>query len=185
MSTTAITAPQPATGLLRVLGVVFGVSVAIGNSIGVGIMRSSGANAALLPNSVLIMAAWGLGALYSFCGAWSLSELGAMIPSSGGYYLPCKRAFGSYIAFVVGWSDWLGLCGAVAAAAIIVGEYGRDLVTGLAGHSTALALSAVVLISLMQWRGIRWGSGFQNATSGLIALVLLLFIKLVSDDRCH
>ena len=38
-----------------------------------------------------------------------MSELGAMIPRSGGYYVFVKRAFGDYAGFVIGWADWLSL----------------------------------------------------------------------------
>ncbi len=95
--------PAPSTGsLLRILGVTFGIAVTLGNSIGAGIMRTPSQIAARLPSEWLIMAAWTLGAIYSLLGAWSLAELGAMVPSSGGYYTVTRRAFGDYIGFVVG-----------------------------------------------------------------------------------
>jgi len=86
--------PAPTTGsLLRILGVTFGIAVTLGNSIGAGIMRTPSQIAARLPSAWLIMLAWTLGAIYSLLGAWSLAELGAMLPSSGGYYTVTRRAF--------------------------------------------------------------------------------------------
>src|ERR1700685_1710991 len=114
-------------GMLRILGVTFGIAVSLGSSIGSGIMRTPSQIASRMPSAWLIMCAWALGAIYSLLGAWSLAEVGAMIPSSGAYYTIARRAYGDYLGFVVGWNDWVSNCSAVAAAAILIGEYARDL----------------------------------------------------------
>jgi basic amino acid/polyamine antiporter, APA family len=103
-------------------------------------------------------------------GAWSLGELGAMIPSSGAFYTIARRAYGDYVGFVVGWTDWVGQCGAAAAAAILIGEYSRDLLPHL-DHPIVTSFVIATSIVLLQWRGIRWGSTFQNVTSAITALV--------------
>jgi basic amino acid/polyamine antiporter, APA family len=174
--TTATNSPASSTGsLLRILGVTFGVAVTLGNSIGAGIMRTPSQIAARLPSEWLIMLAWTLGAIYSLLGAWSLAELGAMIPSSGGYYTVTRRAFGDYIGFVVGWTDWLSNCGATAVGAILLAEYSRDLFPA-ASHPVLTGTAVIVAITLLQWRGIRWGSQFQNVTSAITALVFFLLV---------
>jgi APA family basic amino acid/polyamine antiporter len=158
--------------MLRILGVTFGIAVTLGNTIGSGIMRTPSQIANRLPSVPLIMLAWALGAVYSLLGAWSLAELGAMIPSSGAYYTVARRAFGDYAGFMVGWTDWIGQCGSGAAAAILAGEYGRDLLPSLSRPILTATVIAAAL-ALMQWRGIRWGSRFQNVTSAITALVCL------------
>ncbi len=165
---------QPtATGsMLRILGITFGVAVALGGTIGAGIMRTPSQIANRLPNERLIMLAWGIGALYSLLGAWSLGELGAMIPSSGAFYAIARRAYSDYVGFVVGWTDWVGQCGSGAAAVILAGEYARDLLPSLS-HPILTATAMAAVIALLQWRGIRWGSQFQNITSAITALVFL------------
>jgi APA family basic amino acid/polyamine antiporter len=162
--------PPTPGGMLRILGVTFGVAVAVGGTIGSGIMRTPSQIANRLPNVSLIMLAWGAGAIYSLLGAWSLGELGAMIPSSGAFYTIARRAYGDYVGFVVGWTDWVGQCGSGAAAVILAGEYGRDLLPSLS-HPILTAAAMAAGIALLQWRGIRWGSQFQNITSAITALV--------------
>jgi APA family basic amino acid/polyamine antiporter len=175
-STTSRANTAPSSGsLLRILGVTFGVAVTLGNSIGAGIMRTPSQIAARLPSEWLIMLAWTLGAFYSLLGAWSLAELGAMIPSSGGYYTVTRRAFGDYIGFVVGWTDWLSNCGATAVGAILLAEYSRDLFPA-ASHPVMTGTAVILAITLLQWRGIRWGSQFQNVTSAITALVFFFLI---------
>jgi basic amino acid/polyamine antiporter, APA family len=167
--------PAPSGSMLRILGVTFGVAVSLGSSIGSGIMRTPSQIASRMPSEWLIMTAWVIGAIYSLLGAWSLAEVGAMIPSSGAYYTIARRAFGDYIGFVVGWNDWVSNCGAVAAAGILVGEYSRDVLPHF-DHPVVTAAAVTVLIALLQSRGIRWGSQFQNITSAATAIVFLVLI---------
>ncbi len=170
------TTSQPKGKLLRVLGLGFGIAVALGNGIGAGIMRTPSENAARLPSIWLLMLAWILGALFSLVGAWSLSEVGAMIPSAGAFYTVARRAYGDYVSFVVGWTDWVSLCGAIAVIALLAGEYVGNLVARSGGPTVALAAAVVVFVTVVQWRGIHWGSRFQDLTSAVTALVFFSLI---------
>jgi APA family basic amino acid/polyamine antiporter len=171
-------APPRARGghLLRVLGVVFGMAVTVGITIGMGILRTPGDVAARLPTPWLFMGAWLLGGAYALLGAVSVAELGTMIPRSGGFYVFARRALGEYPGFVVGWSDWLSTCGTVAAVALVLGEYAGRLFPALAGRSAAVACSVTLAFAVLQWRGVRWGSRSQELTSLLktVAFVALI-----------
>jgi basic amino acid/polyamine antiporter, APA family len=171
--------------LLRVLGVAFGLAIIIGNSIGVGILRTPGDIAARLPSEPLFLGVWIAGGIYALLGALSLAELGAMIPRSGGQYVFVRRALGEYPGFVVGWSDWFSTCGSTAAVSIVLGEYSGVLFPALAGRETATAVAAVLVFAGIQWRGIRWGDSVQQITSlaktvGFGALILACFLLIGS-----
>ncbi len=163
-------------GLLRVLGMGFGLAVIIGNTIGAGILRTPGDVANYLPIPVIFVGVWVVGGLYALLGAVSLSELGAMLPRSGGYYVFARRALGEFAGFTVGWTDWLGQCGSTAAVAIVIGEYAGDLIPPLAGHTIFSAATVTIAVALLQWRGIRTGSSFQNITSVLKTLAFLALV---------
>src|SRR5919107_4163664 len=162
--------------LLRVLGVVFGLAVTVGITIGMGILRTPGEIAAQLPNAWLFMGAWLVGGLYALFGAVSVAELGTMIPRSGGFYVFARRALGEYPGFVVGWSDWLSTCGTVAVVALVLAEYAGALFPALAGREAWVACSVTVAFAVLQWRGVRWGSRSQELTSLLktVAFVALI-----------
>jgi APA family basic amino acid/polyamine antiporter len=150
----------------------FGIAAAIGNTIAAGIVRTPGDIARLLPNPWLFLLVWILGGLYALLGASSLAELGAAIPRSGGQYNFSRRALGEYGGFVVGWSDWLSTCGTNAAVAIVIGEYSLAFVPGLHPASRhllvkAIAVSILLFFAVLQWRGVKWGSGVQLATAAL------------------
>ena len=161
--------------LLVVLGVGFGLAVTIGNTVGAGILRTPGAIASHLQTFGLFMAAWIAGAFYAFLGANALSELGTLVPRSGGQYVFVRHGLGDYAGFVVGWSDWISTCGTTAAVAIVVGEYSVDLWPAVRSQQV-VALAVVAILTLVQWLGIKAGGAVQNFTSILKALALLGFV---------
>ncbi|OLD81453.1 MAG: hypothetical protein AUF67_08055 [Acidobacteria bacterium 13_1_20CM_58_21] len=163
----------------------FGMAAAIGNTIAAGIVRTPGDVARLLPNAWMFLGVWVLGGLYAFSGASSMAELGAAIPRSGGQYNFSRRALGDYAGFIVGWSDWLSTCGTAAAVAIVIAEYSGALFPVLTGNLTFLGHMRIELIVavfvilgffVLQWRGIRWGSGAQLSTAALKTGAFLILV---------
>jgi APA family basic amino acid/polyamine antiporter len=159
--------------LLRVLGLSFGLAVTIGGVIGMGILRTPGEVAAQLPRPWLFMGVWVLGGLYALLGTLSVAELGTMIPRAGGFYVFARRAFGPYVGFVVGWSDWLSTCGTTAAVALVIGEYSAGLFPALLGREMMVAIFALLAFAILQWRGVRWGGHTQEITSLVKALAFV------------
>jgi basic amino acid/polyamine antiporter, APA family len=164
--------------LLQILGVGFGIAVAVGNSISVGIVRTPGDIAARLPNAWLFIAVWIGGAFYALVSAFQLAELGTLIPSSGGQYNFSRRALGDYAGFIVGWSDWISTCGTTGAVGIVFGEYSAHLFpllnSGLRIKLTGVAV--IVLFALLQWRSVSMGSKVQNFTTLLKGLVFFVMV---------
>jgi APA family basic amino acid/polyamine antiporter len=155
--------------LLQVLGVGFGIAVAVGNTISAGIVRTPGDIAARLPNHWLFFTVWFGGALYALVSAFQLAELGSAIPKSGGQYNFSRRAIGDFAGFIVGWSDWLSTCGTTGAVGIVIGEYMAHLFPALDGALKIkfTAVSVIILFALLQWKSIRMGSKVQNVTTVL------------------
>ncbi len=162
--------------LLRVLGVGFGVAVTIGNTIGAGIFRMAGIVGEQLPDPVWFLGVWLLGGLFALIAAFSLAELGTMIPRSGGHYVFAHHALGDYPGFVIGWSDWLSNAGSSAAVSIVVGEYLGVLVPPLAPYKTWTAVGVVIFFAMLQWRGIKTGSHVQNVSSVLKAIAFMVLV---------
>jgi APA family basic amino acid/polyamine antiporter len=162
--------------LLAVLGIVFGLSVTVGNTIGSGILRTPGLVAQLLPSTALFVGVWILGAVYAALGANALAELATMMPESGGYTVYLRRSMGPYAGFVIGWTDWLSTCSSASLAALVIGEY----VMLLFGRSTKagpfIASAVIVAFSLIQWRGVRTGSNTQNLTAFVKTLAFVILV---------
>lgn len=164
--------------LLRVLGVGFGIAVAVGNTISAGIVRTPGNIAAILPNHWLFFAVWFGGAFYALVSAFQLAELSSSIPKSGGQYNFSRRAIGDFSGFIVGWSDWLSTCGTTGAVGIVVGEYMAHLfpVFDSALKIKITAVSVIVLFALLQWKSTIMGSKVQNFTTVLKGLVFFVIV---------
>lgn len=150
----------------------------MGNSIGVGILRTPGDVALHLPSTPWFIGVWIAGGVYALLGALTLAELGAMIPESGGQYVFARRAFGDYAGFMIGWSDWISTCASLAAVTISVGDYSDALWPALSGHAAAIAIGVVTVLALIQARGIRAGDLAQQLTS-LLKTVVLVGLALV------
>jgi basic amino acid/polyamine antiporter, APA family len=162
--------------LLRILGAGFGVAVIVGAVIGVGILRTPGVVAAHLGNEWLILAMWLGGGIYALAAAVSVTELGTMLPESGGYFVFSRRAFGDAAGFTVGWTDWMGQSAAIAYASIAFGEFAGALTPSLAGHETLIGIALIAAFGLLQWSGLRTSSRVQEATSLIKAIAFLALI---------
>ena len=169
---------KPRGTLLQILGVGFGIAVAVGNTISAGIVRTPGDIAARLPNQWLFFAVWFGGAFYALMSAFQLSELGAAIPKSGGQYNFSRRAIGDYAGFIVGWSDWLSTCGTTGAVGIVIGEYIAHLFPAFDSPQKIKinAVSVIVLFALLQWKSISMGSKVQNFTTVLKGLAFFAIV---------
>ena len=155
--TTATTAATRSRGLLRVLGVLFGATIIVGNTIAAGILRTPGDVAAQLPSPGWFLGVWIAGGVYALCGAMAMAELAAALPQSGGQYVYARRALGEYAGFVIGWTDWLSSSASIAAVAIALGELVGLLWAPAASEGMAVAIGAVLLLTLLHWVGVRTG----------------------------
>jgi basic amino acid/polyamine antiporter, APA family len=164
--------------LLQVLGVSFGVAALVGNTILVGILRTPGEVAARLPSPALFLGLWLVGGCYALLATLSLAEPGAMIARSGGQYVIVRRGLGEYPGFVVGWTDWISVCGAMSLGAMVITEYLEPLVPALTGRRAGAGVLLVAAFGLLLWRGIRIGDLSQQILSALKAVAFGVLIGL-------
>src|SRR5436309_5477114 len=128
-------------GLLRILGVGFGLAVIVGSTLGIGILRTPGLVAAQLASRSGILAVWLLGGLYTLLGSVCLTELGTMLPRAGGYYVDARRAFGDTAGFAVGWTDWLCYCAVLGYISIGMAEFIAVLAPALGAAVRPIAVA--------------------------------------------
>jgi amino acid transporter len=161
--------------LLHILGVSFGIAVAIGGMIGVGILRTPSSIAVLVPSTALILVLWVIGALQSALEANVLSELATTFPRAGGFYVYAHRAFGDIGGLVVGWTAWISRLASSAALAVAFADF-LALIWPFAGHHLS-AVAAAMLIAIFGFNmvGLREGRSLQQLTSLAKALALAAF----------
>ena len=169
-------------GLLRILGVAFGLAVIVGSTLGIGILRTPGLVAGQLAAPTSIVMVWLVGGLYTLLGAVCLTELGTMLPQAGGYYVYARRAFGDTVGFAVGWSDWITYCAVLGYVTIAMGEFTAVLVPSLTPAIKLVAVAVLVGFTALQWAGLRLSSRFQEWTT---AIKFLAFLALVAACFVH
>lgn len=164
------------SGLLRILGVGFGIAVAIGAVIGSGILRAPSAVAVEVGSPALILGLWLFGGIQAVLSANMIAELGSAIPRSGGIYTLAHRAFGEFGGLLVGWSDWLSTIAANAAASVSFAEFFALIVPQASGHKIAVALALQFAVYAANLTGLRQGRSIQLVTSFLKSAMLFVFI---------
>ena len=163
-------------GLQRSLGLWFGIAVGVGSMIGAGILRAPADVAARLPSPTLFLGAWIVGGIYALLGANAIAEMATIYPRSGGQYVFAREALGPYAGFVVGWNDWLGSTGSVAAVTIVESEAIAALLPSLAGRVVLIAMVAIAIVTVVLVRGIQESDRAQRWTSAIKALALFLLV---------
>ncbi|MBK9168241.1 MAG: amino acid permease [Bryobacterales bacterium] len=186
--------PSTSPPLLRQLGLVSAAALVVSNMIGAGIFGTTGFMAAALGDAWLILAAWTVGGLFAMAGAFSYSELGVNLPSSGGEYVYLTRAYGPMWGYMTGWASFFaGFSAPIATAALIFSSYlgyffpvldpaRTAIVIGSGAFSLRLGgaqLGAAALIAaftLLNCFGVARVARIQNFLTALKVLVIVVFV---------
>jgi APA family basic amino acid/polyamine antiporter len=139
------------------------VAITVGIVVGAGIFRTPSLIAGAAASEAAVLAAWAAGGLLSIIGALCYAELAAAYPHAGGDYHFLDRAFGRRVAFLYAWARLAVIqTGSIALLAFVFGDYAARLL-GLAPAASAVcAALAVVVLTALNWAGIRKTSGAQN-----------------------
>ena len=166
---------------VRGLGLFSGTMAVIGGIIGSGIFLNPAIVAARLGTAPLTLLAWILGGVVALLGAFIYGELAARVPRVGGGYAYLRDAFGPLPAFLYGWALLLIMAtGAIAAVAFTFASY-AGAVFGLPEQSLPfLAGGAIVLVTALNYAGVRPAAWTQNVFTvlKLAALAILIFAGL-------
>jgi APA family basic amino acid/polyamine antiporter len=156
---------------------VDGLAMVVGIMVGSGIFRTPGVVAGQLGRPGLTFVAWALGGLVGLLGALVFAELSTRHPSAGGKYVYAREAFGSRAAFVIGWTEAIGIyCAAIAAIAVVSGEYLARLLSLSAGRAALLGDLLVALFTGLNLVGVEAGRWTQGLVTGAKVLALVAVV---------
>src|SRR5580704_10095900 len=178
------------TGLVKGLGLTDATTLVMGSMIGSGIFIVSADVARQVKSPGLLILCWLIGAALTIAAALSYGELAAAMPHAGGQYVYLREAFGPLAGFLYGWTLFLVIqTGTIAAVAVAFAKYTGVFVpwisaknyligSGKVGLTTQqlLAIAVVMLLTVVNTRGIRTGATVQNVftfakVASLLALV--------------
>ena len=166
---------QSKSGLKKILGIGFGLATVIGGAIGIGILRMPATVAGYITTPYLFISFWVIGGLISLLGASIYAEMGTRFPYSGGPFVLAQKSFGNVGGFITGWSDWIYGVGTLSFLAIATIEYTNKLLQ-LSLPVGIVASILIILLTAIQWYGMRQSSNFQKIMSALKAIGLLIFV---------
>jgi len=165
------------THFRRALGPFDATMVVIGGIIGAGIFINPYIVAQRLPSSGWILAAWVAGGLIALAGALAYAELGSLFPKAGGQYVYLREAYHPVVGFLYGWALLLLIeCGAIAAVAITFAEYALRLAGRPGAPAVPLAIAAIVVVSAINYFGVKPGSRVLNVFVVLKVAALAVLI---------
>lgn len=147
----------------RALGPFDATMVVIGGIIGSGIFINPYIVAGRLDSPALVLAAWMAGGAIALAGAFAYAELGALFPRVGGQYAYLRDGLHPLAGFLYGWALLAVIeTGAIAAVAIAFASYTLRL-TGRADWPPGpLAILALVMLSAINFLGVKPGSRVLN-----------------------
>jgi APA family basic amino acid/polyamine antiporter len=160
-----MSAPAPVTYARR-LGLFSGVMMVIGGIIGAGIFRSPQIVAQRVVTPELTLGVWVLGGLIALAGAFVYAELGGRFPKAGGQYVYLRDALGPLPAFLYAWALLLIIAtGAIAAVAVTFADYAIALFGLGEGTRLPLAFGSIILLSAVNYTGVRPGANARARSS--------------------
>jgi APA family basic amino acid/polyamine antiporter len=167
------------SGLVRRLGPVDAAAIVVSNVIGGGIFFVPPIVAAMVPNPSAMLGVWLLGGALAFAGAMAYAELASVRPHAGGEYVYLRDAFGPLAAFLSGWTSFIaGFSGAIAASAVALADYVTRFVPAAANARPAIAIAAIVTLTLIHVRGLGPGRLVQNILAGLKVSAIVVIVAL-------
>lgn len=167
-----------ATQLKRQIGIRTATAFVVGEVIAVGIFLTPAGIAKALGSPMWLLFVWLAMGGMALCGALCYGELAARYPEAGGGYVYLREAYGPAVAFMYGWMAFLvmdpGLTAALAVGLASYAGYGLNLSPwGI----KVLAIATIILVALINIRGVRLGAWFVR-TLMFLKLGLLAFVFL-------
>ena len=161
----------------QVLGLSDATAIIVGLIVGAGIFGTPAIVAGAAGSEAMAILAWVIGGLISIIGAMCYAELATAYPSAGGEYHFLGRAFGRSLAFLYGWARLTVIvAGSIAIFAFLFGEY-LSRVISLGEHSAAIWAGLIVIVlSVVNYIGIREGKAAQDVFTLLEVAGLVLIV---------
>ena len=165
------------------IGPFSGTMMVVGGIIGSGIFLNPALVAERVCTAELTLAVWVFGGGIAMIGGLVFAELGARRPLAGGGYVYLRDAYGRLPAFMYAWTLLLVIAtGAIAAVAVTFASYTAALLGLGASARLPLAVGSIVVLSIINYVGVRPGAITQNVLTvlklGALAILIVAGLAL-------
>ena len=167
------------TILQRAIGLPSATALVVGTIIGSSIFVQASEITNLVPDPLAVVLAWAVAGMLTLIGALVCAELASAFPRTGGVYVYLREIYSPMLGFVWGWATfWSMHTGILAAIATVFARYAGFFVplsdTGL----RTVAIGAIVVLSAVNYVGVRFGGRVQTAFTVVKVLAVAAIIVL-------
>ncbi len=169
------------TTLRRSMGLPHATAMVVGIILGASIFVQPSEITRLVPSFRGLLLVWLSAGALTFCGAMVCAELSSAFPQTGGVYIFLKRIFSPALGFLWGWAMfWSMHSGIIAAIAVILARYVAYFVPLGEPGVRALAVGVILLLSVVNYLGVKPGSAVQLILTGakiaaILSVAFLIF----------
>ena len=148
----------------------------VGTIIGASIFVQPSVISGQVPSKTAVFLVWAIAGVLTLFGALVAAELASAFPRSGGVYVFLKEEFSPALGFLWGWAMfWTMHSGIIAAIAVVFARYVGQFVPLDDTGVRAVAIAGIIVLSGINYLGVRPGSVVQTAfTFGKVLAILIM-----------
>ena len=164
--------------LKRSIGLIQATAMVVGTIIGASIFVQPSEVTHWVPSTDAVFWTWAICGCLTFFGSLVCAELASAFPQTGGVYVFLKKAYSPALAFLWGWAMfWSVHSGIIAAIGLVFARYVGLFVPLGDLETRATAIVGVLLLSAVNYLGVKHGSALQTALSlGKVLAILVIII---------
>lgn len=169
----------PPAAFVRAIGTGRATAMVVGTIIGASIFVQPSLVSGAVPSPAGVLVVWACAGVLTLIGALVTAELASAFPRTGGVYVYLREAYSPGVAWLWGWAMfWSMHTGIIAAIATVFARYlGHFVELGDAG-TRAAAIGAVLVLSAVNYLGVRGASALQTFFTWLKLLAVTAIVAL-------
>jgi APA family basic amino acid/polyamine antiporter len=174
--------------LRRSIQLPHATAMVVGIIVGASIFIQPSEITRLVPSAFGVVLVWLAAGVLTLCGALVCAELVSVFPRTGGIYVFLKEIFSPVFGFLWGWAMfWSVHSGILAAIAVILARYVAYFVPLSEVAIRAVAIGAILLLSIINYLGVKLGSAVQLALTAakLVAIALMVALLFWFGGAAH
>jgi len=171
--------------LKRPIGLIHATAMVVGIIVGASIFVQPSEVNRHVPSVAGVLAAWAAAGVLTLFGSLVCAELSSVFPRTGGVYVYLKETLSPACGFLWGWAMfWSAHSGIIAASSVILARYAGYFVPLGDRGVKGVAIAAILLLSAVNYVGVRQGSRLQTAvTAAKLAGILFLLVVVAAGGR--
>jgi|TARA_S200000501_G_scaffold171489_1_gene161577 APA family basic amino acid/polyamine antiporter len=166
------------TQLKKTLGLIDGISLLIGITIGSAIFATPQIIATYQNSFVSILMLWIIVTIFVFIGSLIYAELGSRFPNTGGEFIYISKAFGPFWGFIFGWAQLLIIRTSPAAGiSLITANYIGYFFDINQFQKNIIAILIIILFGAINYLGVQRASFYNKFSSLVKTFGIIVFVS--------